>query len=178
MNPIVVIALFVMLVMALALYHVLFRFAAKPKTYGSTLSYPAEPKTYGSTLRYQSEGSPDSAGGRAMMRGWQRDIAAMEAEDRIFMVPGRGYVTKQDDVETWAPYAQGLPHKEMILRVEHINPMRDLDYDAVAFCFDSAQDKAIFRTRVPLEGPKAFVFRDTLSDSTRALHDELMMRRR
>lgn len=109
---------------------------------------------------------------------WDRRLAVMEAEERLFMVPGRGGCTTWDDLDTWRPLAKGLSIRSHLLRIVHNHWRHDMDNDAIAIEFASREDRDAFLSRVPAEGPKQFVFADMLSPEGRAQLEGLIGRNR
>ena len=109
---------------------------------------------------------------------WDRRLAVMKAEGRLFMVPGQGGCTTWDHLDTWRPHMAGLTTRAHHLRIVHNHWRHDMDNDAIAVEFASAADHDLFMSRIPEGGPVPFHFADVLSPEGRAEMEGLLGRNR
>lgn len=110
---------------------------------------------------------------------WDRRMAIIEAEGRLFMVPGHGGCTTWDDLDAWEIIGDtlGLKFKRHYLRIVHSHWRHDMDNDAIAIEFETDGDRAAFIRAIPVSGPERRNIRALLGDRAGEL-DRLLLANR
>lgn len=99
----------------------------------------------GTHVFYQSQSPFDGA---AVRRAWERRLARIGAEGRLFVIPTPtpGYVHDRTVIDYVVRAQQlGITPRRHLLRIKHNHRLHDLQFDAAALEFETEDDRLDFQ---------------------------------